>query len=150
MTVKTSAGTIISASAGVPASFDSPGYAALTYTAVGEATDIGDLGRVYTLVTHNPVGNRSTQKLKGSFDEGKITLQLGLDNADAGQILLKAATLLDVPYSFKIVIQSGRIFYFQALVMSFKTMVGGVNKITAATIELNITTSGTGVGIVEI
>lgn len=150
MAVKTSAGTIISASAGIPATFDSTGYAALTYTAIGEAVDIGELGRVYTLVTHNPVGNRSTQKLKGSFNEGKITLQLGLDNADAGQVLLKAATLLDTLYAFKMILQGGRIFYFQALVMSFKTSVGTVDKITTASIELEISTSSAGVGIIEI
>lgn len=150
MAVKTSAGTILSTSAGVPSTFDSTGYGALTWTAIGEVTDLGELGREYTLVTHNPVGNRSTQKYKGSFNEGKMSLKIGFDFADAGQVLLKAALLLDTPYAFKMVIQSGRIFYFQALVMQVKPNVGSVNNITTAAVELEITTSSTGIGIVEV
>ena len=150
MAVRTSAGTTIATSAVVPATFDSTGYAALTYSPIGEVVDVGELGRVYTLVTHNPVGNRSTQKLTGSFNEGKITLQIGLDSADAGQVLLKAACVLDSLYSFKMILQGGRIFYFQALVMSFKTSVGTVDNIIKATVELEISTSSTGVGIIEI
>lgn len=151
MAVKTSAGTIIGLTAANPATFDSSGYAALTYTDIGEVTDVGELGREYTLVTHNPVGNRATQKFKASFNEGKISLKVGLDNADAGQILLKAATLLDVPYSFKITLQGAtRVFYFQAMVLSFKSNVGSVNNITTAAMELEITTSSGGVGIIEV
>ena len=148
MAVRTSAGAIISLSAGVPGTFDATGYAALTYTALGEATDIGELGRVYTVVTHNPVGNRSTQKLKGSFDEGKLTLALGLDEADAGQILAQAALLLDVPYAFKILLQSTKVLYFQGIITGFKKQIGGVNKVTSAALTVDITTSASGVGII--
>lgn len=148
MAVRTSAGAIISLSAGVPATFDGAGYLALTYTALGEATDIGELGRVYTVVTHSPVGNRSTQKLKGSFDEGKLTLALGLDEADAGQILAQAALLLDTPYAFKIILQSTKILYFQGIITGFKKQIGGVNKVTSASLTVDITTSATGVGII--
>ena len=148
MAVRTSAGAIISLSAGVPATFDGAGYAALTFTALGEATDIGELGRVYTVVTHSPVGNRSTQKLKGSFDEGKLTLALGLDEADAGQVLAQAALLLDNPYAFKILLQSTKVLYFQAIVTGFKKQIGGVNKVTSAALSVDITTSSTGVGII--
>ena len=148
MAVRTSAGAIISLTAGVPATIDSTGYAALTYTALGEVVDIGELGRIYTIVTHNPVGNRSTQKLKGSFDEGKLSLMVGLDEADAGQVLAQAALLLDNPYAFKIVLQSTKILYFQGLISGFKKQVGGVNKITSVAMTVDITTSSTGVGII--
>ena len=148
MAVRTSAGAIISLTAGVPATFDATGYAALTYTALGEVTDTGELGRVYTVVTHNPVGNRSTQKLKGSFDDGKLALALGLDEADAGQILAQAALLLDAPYAFKILLQSTKILYFQGIVTGFKKQIGGVNKVTSAALSVDITTSASGVGII--
>ena len=148
MAVRTSAGAVISLTSGVPSTFDSTGYLALTYTTLGEAVDIGELGRVYTVVTHNPVGNRSTQKLKGSFDEGKLVRSVGLDEADAGQILAQAALLLDNLYAFKIVLQSTKILYFQGLVSGFKKQIGTVNKITTAALTVDISTSSTGVGII--
>lgn len=149
MTVRTSAGTTIKLSAGTPATFDVTGYAALTYTALGEVTDLGEFGREYSLVTHNPVGSRGTVKKKGSFNEGTMTLQLGLDTDDAGQILAKTASTSDADYSFVVETQNGDKYYFQAQVMSFKVAVGGVDSITSATITLELTTTSAGVGIVE-
>lgn len=150
MTVNTSAGSIMRISAGVPATFNQAGYQALAFTTIGEITDFGEFGREYNLVTHNPVGNRSTQKYKGSFNEGSITLQLGLDTDDAGQILAKAALLSDANFAFLVQTQNNDRYYFQAQVMSFKVGVGSVDQITAATIMVEITTSNTGVGIVEV
>lgn len=149
MTVATTAGTTFSVSAGNPATFDVAGYAALTFTAVGEVTDLGEFGREYALVTHNPIGSRGTQKFKGSFNEGQIALQLGLDTDDAGQILMKAASQSDNNYSFKVATKNGDIYYFEAKVMSWKVGAGGVDSITSATAMLEITTSSTGVGVVE-
>lgn len=149
MAVRTSAGTTIKLSAGTPATFNAAGYAALTWTTIGEVTDLGEFGREFNLVTHNPLGSRGTVKKKGSFNEGSITLQLGLDTDDAGQILAKTAHLSDNDYSFEIATQNGDKYYFQAQVMSFKVGVGGVDQITGATIMLEITTNSAGVGIVE-
>jgi len=149
MTVHTSAGTTLKISANAPATFNVAGYSALTYTAVGEITDLGEFGREFTLVTHNPVGSRGTQKFKGSFNEGTMNLSLGLDTDDAGQVLMKAASLADTAYSFEVTTQNGDTYYFQAMVMSFKVGVGSVDSITTATCTLELTTSAGGVGIVE-
>lgn len=149
MTVRTSAGTTIKVSASAPATFNAAGYGALTFTTVGEVTDLGEFGREFTLVTHNPVGSRGTQKFKGSFNEGTINLSLGLDTDDAGQILMKTASLDDAAYSFEVTTQNGDSYFFQAMVMSFKVNVGSVDSITTATCTLELTTSAAGVGIVE-
>lgn len=150
MTVHTSAGTTIAIAAAQPATFDAAGYAALTPTLIGEVTDLGEFGREYALVTHNPVGNRGTVKRKGSTNAGTMTLALGLDGDDAGQVLLKAASVSDDDYSFKVTLQNGDVFYFQAQVMSFKIGVGGVDQITAATVTLELTSNDDGVDIVEV
>jgi len=150
MPVNTSAGSILRISAGVPATFNAAGYQALAYTTVGEITDFGEFGREYNLVTHNPVGNRSTQKFKASFNEGALTLQLGLDTDDAGQILCKTALNSDANFAFLLQTQNNDRYYFQAQVMSFKVGVGSVDQITGATIMVEITTSPGGVGIVEV
>ena len=154
MTVRTSAGTTLKVTASAPATFNSAGYTTL-FTAspvpatVGEITDLGEFGREFALVTHNPVGTRGTQKFKGSFNEGTMTLSLGLDTDDAGQIIMKAASLSDNDYSFMVTTQNGDKYFFQAKVMSFKVAVGSVDSITTATCSLEISTNAAGVGIVE-
>jgi hypothetical protein len=149
MSVDSSAGTTLKISASTPATFDAAGYGALTYTNIGEITNLGEFGREYSLITHNPIGNRGTVKRKGSFNEGTMALQLGLDKNDAGQILAKSASVSDDDYSFEITTQNGDKYYFQAQVMSFKIGLGEVNSITSASINLEITTSSTGVGVIE-
>lgn len=150
MTAFATAGSTIALSAGVPATFDGSGYAALTYTVLGEVTDLGEFGREYALITHNPIGNRGTVKKKGSFNEGQMTLQLALDTDDAGQILAKAAALSDNPYAVKITLAQGDVYYVRVLVMSFKIGAGGVDTITTATIALELLTAANGSGIVEV
>jgi len=150
MAVRTSAGTTIAVSASTPATFDGTGYNALSWTAVGEVVNLGEFGREYNVITHNPVGTRGTVKKKGSFNEGQIALQVGLDTDDAGQILLKAAAASDNDYSFRITTQNGDKYYFQAQVSSFKVGVGSVDDITSATINLEITSNSAGVGVVEV
>lgn len=150
MATKTSAGTTLKVSASQPGTFDVTGYNALgSFVLVGEITNFGEFGRAYNLVTHNPVGNRATVKKKGSFNDGALTLQLGLDTKDTGQILLKSAVNSDNDYSCLITTQNGDKYYFQAQVLSFKVNVGGVDQITAASVQVEITATSSGVGVVE-
>lgn len=152
MPVKTSAGTTLHVIAGDPATFDDTGYGTLfggTEAKVGEITDLGEFGREYSLVTHNPIGERGTKKFKGSYNEGQITLQLGLDNDDAGQNLMEEARDSDDNYSFMVTLPSGDIYYFQAQVMSFKIGIGQVDSITSASCTLELTTASDGTGVVK-
>lgn len=154
MTVRTSAGTTLRISATAPATFDVSGYNTLftdspTPALVGEITDLGEFGREFALVTHNPVGTRGTQKFKGSFNEGTMALSLGLDTDDAGQILMKAASLSDNDYYFMVTTQNGDRYFFQGKVMTWKVGVGGVDQITTASATLEISTNSAGTGIIE-
>lgn len=150
MSVETTAGTTIAISAAAPATFDPVGYAALTYTLIGEVTDLGSFGRVYNLVKHNPIATRGTKKVKGSFDEGKIDLKYGIDDDDAGQVLVEAAVNDDDPVSIVVTSQSGKKYYFQALVMSAPREFGGVDNVLSCTANMELTTSDSGVGIVKV
>lgn len=89
-------------------------------------------------------------EIQGLFNEGQKTLQLGIDNKDPGQILLTEALNSDEDYSFKVEYQGGDIDYFQAKVMSFEKATAGVDSIRSATVQLELTTSKAGVGIVEV
>lgn len=149
MSKGTVAGTTISISASLPATYNVAGYAALSYTLIGEVIDGGAHGRTYAEVTSNPIDTRATQKYKGSFNEGTKTLQLDMDNQDAGQQLLKTALLSDNDYSFEVAYPNGDIDYFIAKVMSFEKATGTVDSMRSASVTLSITTSDDGVGIVE-
>lgn len=154
MTVNTTAGSTLRITATAPATFNEAGYEAVFDASpapalVGEITDFGEFGREFALVTHNPVASRGTVKLKGSFNEGTMSLSLGLDNSDAGQILMKTASNSDDDYYFAVELQNGDRYFFAAKVMSFKTVLGSVDSVTNATTTLELTTSSGGVGIIE-
>lgn len=150
MAVHSTVNSKVKISASTPASFDETGYAALTFTQVGEITDFGTIGRKSGVATHTPVDTGVTQKFKTSFDEGEMTLSLALDTADAGQVLMEAARDSKLAYSFEITIQEGTKFYFQALVTSFDITLGTVESITNAASTLQITSSKTGVGVIKV
>ena len=149
----TSAGTTLHVIAGNPATYDAAGYATLfggTEKLVGEITDLGEFGREYATVTTNVIASRGTQKYKGSFNEGQMSLTLDLDTDDEGQILMKTALNSDSDYSFQVTLPSGDVYYFQAKVMSWK--IGGLSNdsMITATCNLELTTNSAGVGIVEV
>jgi len=136
---QTSAGSFLSISAELPATHDIAGFGAIAaWTEVGEITDLGEFGREYNLVTHNPLKDRRTVKRKGSFNDGSITLQMARDVSDAGQTLLQTAQDDDASYSIMITLQDGTPLYTTAQVMSYKTSVGSVDTITSASTVLEI------------
>jgi hypothetical protein len=149
MGVGTVAGTKIGISAVLPATYNVAGYVALTFTNIGNIEDGGEHGREYAEVTFNPIDTRGTQKFKGSFNEGSKTLSIGYDSDDAGMVLLKTALNNDNDYAFEVEYPDGDIDYFPAKVMTLTKSTGGVDTIRMASVTLAITTSSTGVGIVE-
>jgi len=137
---QTSAGSFLSLSADLPASHDAAGFedVGVVFTEIGEITDLGEFGREYNLVTHNPLKDRRTVKRKGSYNDGAITLQMARDVTDAGQTLLQTAQDDDNSYSVKVTFQDGSVVFTTAQVMSYRTTVGSVDQITMATCVLEI------------
>lgn len=136
--VFTSAGTTLGISAVLPATYTSTAFALLTFTDIGEITDMGEFGREYALVTHNPLGDRRTVKRKGSYNDGALTMSLGRVPSDAGQALLLTARDDDDSYAFVVTLQDGTKQYFSAQVMSYTTSVGSVDQITGASVMVEI------------
>lgn len=135
---RTSAGTKLYVSASAPATYNSAGFGALSWTEVGEITDFGEWGKEYTVVNHNPVGNRQTVKRKGSYNNGAATLSMARVPSDAGQAILIAASDSDNSYSFKVVFQDLTGQYFSAQVPKYTTNVGSVDSIFSASVSLEI------------
>lgn len=109
-----------------------------TYVVINEVTDIGEFGKSYNLVSHNPLGTRQTIKRKGSFNNGTIALQAAIAPSDPGQVKLAAAVDSDSSYCYKVVLQNGTAYYFTAQAMGMPVNVGGVDSITSTTCNLEI------------
>ena len=135
----TSAGTTIGIVADEPSTYDPTGFEALTFELIGEVTDLGEFGREYSLVTHNPLGDRQTVKRKGSYNDGSISMTVARVPSDAGQTLLQDALDSDDNYSFNVTLQDGTELYFAAQVMSYTSNVGSVDQITTASVTIEIT-----------
>lgn len=136
--VRTTAGAVIAISATAPATYDEAGFAALTYIPISDVTDLGEFGRTYNLVTHNPIADRRTVKRKGSFNDGAVSMQLGRDGTDAGQQAGYAALDSDDSPAISLTLQDGTILYFTAQVMSFTYNLGNVDSITGGSMSLEI------------
>jgi hypothetical protein len=134
----TTAGTVVSVSAAAPATYDEVGFDALTFTAISEISDAGEFGREYALVSFTSINNRATQKRKGSYNEGAMTLALGRVPGDAGQTLLIAGRDSDLSYSFKVVLQDTTEIFFSAQIMKYTTNVGSSDQITGASVVIEI------------
>ena len=135
----TSAGTTIGIVSDAPSTYDPTGFEALTFELIGEVTDLGEFGREYSLVTHNPLGDRQTVKRKGSYNDGSISMTVARVPSDAGQTLLQDALDSDDNYSFNVTLQDGTELYFAAQVMSYTSNVGSVDQITTASVTIEIT-----------
>ena len=134
----TSAGTDISICANAPATYNAIGFSALTWTSIGEVTELGEFGRVYNIVKLNLLKDRRTVKRKGSYDDGTVAAQMARVPDDAGQAILVAAVNSDSSYSIKVTLQDGTKFYFSAQISSYTTNVGNVDQITSATVNFEI------------
>ena len=140
MTVSTSAGTTLGLSAAAPATYNAAGYEALTFTTVGEVSDLGEIpSRVYELVNWNAIAERGQRKSKGGYNLGSQTITIGIDPDDAGQTLLDTATNSDTVYSVEIAHPQLGTIYARALVMGGTKSYGDVNSIATRQVTLEYT-----------
>ncbi len=138
----TAAGSRLYVSTTLPATYDKAGFEALTWVEVGEVTEVPSFGKVYNIVTHNPLGDRQTIKRKGSYDNGELDVPYAYDpDGDAGQTILYDALDDDASYAFKLDIKEAPVlksFYFTAQVTSRPVTVGGTDSIVMANTTLAI------------
>lgn len=141
MTQRTVAGTSFGLVAGAPATEDVAGYGALVFVNVGELTNIGELGGTYTPVTTNNIADRIQKTVKGTYVPGTLTLTVGEDMTDVGQLLVETAyTSPDDNYSFELADQNGDKVYFQGLVTKFSVTRGGPDDVVTGNIEIAVNT----------
>ena len=136
----TSAGTKISIAPLPAGTYNLTLFTGITsaWDEIGEVTDLGEFGREFALVTHNPLATRRTVKRKGSFNDGAVTMQMARTPADDGQDALLDALDDDDSFAFRVELQDGSVLYFSAQVMSYTTNVGGADQIVTASVSLEI------------
>lgn len=125
-------GTTIEASASEPATYDSAGFAALSFTPIGDVESIGEFGGSAEVSTFVPLDTGTVKKKKGSIDYGTINLSIGRLDGDAGQDLLKAGfdgAQRNTVHSFKVTNNDGTIAYFTGLITSFTRQVNDANAV---------------------
>lgn len=140
MSISTSAGTSLGLSAAAPATYNEAGYEALTFTEVGEITDLGEIpSRIYELVTYQPIAKRGMVKLKGGYQLGSQQLTCAIERDDAGQAMVDVATESDEVYSVSISHPVLGTIYARALVMGGPSSYGDVNTVATRQITLEYT-----------
>lgn len=130
LSAQTMAGTAISISAGLPATDDIIGFAALSYTLIAKLTDFDNIpSRDYTPVSFIPLDTREEERAKGSFIQADITANAADVQGDPGQEICKTAANSDDCFSFRVIFQNGDTTYFKGLVSSFIKQGGDANTI---------------------
>lgn len=135
----TAAGTTLAISAGIPATQDAAGFAALTYTTIGGIDKLGPLGPTFDKVDFQPL-NGPKQKHKGAVDYGSLSPSMAHDDADAGQNLLRTAGDNQIAlYALKETYPDGAVRYFQGRVFGYTETVDSASSIIMGntTIEAN-------------
>lgn len=134
----TAAGSAIAISAAAPTTADATGYAALTFTEIGQVDKIGAIGAVYAKVEFQPLKGPK-QKHKGSKDNGSLAPSMAHDSTDAGQTLLRTAAESNNLYSFMVTYADGAKRYFQGRVFGYPETTDGADTILMAnpTVEIN-------------
>lgn len=118
MGTQTTGGVIIAIGA-APATKDEAGFAAVAVEAIGEVTDIGEVGKMWSTATHSALAKAQVLEKKTSFQLQALTLPLAIDDTNQGQIDAKAANDTYLDYTIKITRQDGAVLYFTAQVSGF-------------------------------
>lgn len=132
-----SSGTTFSIATGAPATFDAVGLAAQTFVAIGKVKNGGEFGKQFEIISSNYLSQRGTEKRKGTFNAGTLSLTVDVNN-DLGQIACETALDSDADFTFKVVLKNGDTHYMRGIVTSFRVTIGGPNDMTSASIGLDL------------
>lgn len=131
-------GATLAVSASLPATYDAAGYAALTYTTVGEVESFGNHGATSVVTTHLPVATGVTAKVKGAIDYGKKSFVMGSIPVDGGQVILDAASKSRAHYSIKITYADTSVHYLDVLVSKFDRQDGATNDVMKVAVDCDV------------
>ena len=141
MAKTTSTGVGIFVSAGAPATYDSVGYAAKTWTAAGELISLGEFGFQADEVQSQPLATGVTEFFQGFAQYGQLPVGFDLDNDDGGQAIINAhagGANKGQILSVKVVLQDGYTYYLDTRVFSYTVNVGSANQMIGSTVNMRV------------
>ena len=112
-------GTVVAVSVATPATEDTSGFGALTYTTVGQMITFGETGDEAEDITIPLLAGR-TLHVNGAKNGGSRAFAYQYEVADAGQVILRAQNNSNVTVSVKITDPDGKIEYFHGRVANIK------------------------------
>lgn len=141
MAKQVNTGVLFSVSAGQPATFDAVGYAALTYTDVGEVLSIGEFGGTADEVQSQPLATGVTEFFRGFIQYGNPSLGLERDVDDAGQAIVQShfdGADSGAAFSAKVTMPDGEAVYLDVRAFSYNVNVGSANSMIGSTANLRV------------
>ena len=129
LAIRPASGTIVSVSAGLPATIDAAGYEALTFTVLKGADNVGEVGTSVGTGTFTPLADAQqfyrTVRTAAAFDMAPADLPL-----DAGQAIVKTAAdatpgAAAEQIAMKVADAAGYVTYCTTLVLKAARMYGG-------------------------
>lgn len=140
----TFSGTTIAVSANLPATYDDTGFAALTYTDIGEVTTApGSGGKTFEDVSWTTLADAATKHRKGTSDQAEQTMEIIDDRDDGGQDILKTALDSADEISMKVTYNNGEVDYAQILVTGYEGTGGDANTLRQSTVTFRRNYQGT-------
>jgi len=139
-------GTCVSVSAASPATHDGTGFAALTYTTVGELETLGEINIRNASVSFANLCTGKTSLLKGAEEGVEFDIGVAMDREDAGQVIMNAARKsLTQKVSLRVVDNAGDTVYVEAYVMGERVAGGaGVNDVRMNVYSIGVIAPPTG------
>lgn len=144
---KTAAGAKIFIGAANPTADPTALQAEASWQEIGEITGLGEFGRSYNMISHEPLNTRQTFKFKGGRNDGAIALDMARAPSDDGQAELIVALDSDDPFNFKVELTDNpndgspdapTTLLFCAKVFSYTTNVATRNGIIGARSQIEI------------
>lgn len=141
MTSQTAAGSTLAITVATPATQDASGFAALTFTEIGQVEKIGAFGASFAKVEFQPLKGPK-QKYKGSVDYGALQPTIALDSADAGQGILQASADDETQklYGFRVTFPDGSKRYFMGRTFGMPETADGADSMLTASPAIEICT----------
>lgn len=148
MTVSASTKTQVGIGTAAPSTATtSQQFAADTYTAIGEISDLGTFGDKTEEIKFQSMTDGRVRKLPGTKDAGEFQITVGFDAFDAGQNAMRAAAADNVVRAFSIQLNdkpnatgTNTVHYFQGWVSSAESK-GAVNSVNSQVFTISITSA---------
>ena len=120
-------------------------FEADSYIQVGEIEDMGNFGDTSAPINFTSLSDSRVRKKKGPRDAGTMTLVVGNDASDEGQVSLIAAEASNLDFNFKVILNdattlggNGSQHYFFGQVMSKSLQVGNATNIVRRNFSIGI------------